>query len=314
MGKRVRISNSSLNSYGTRVLTSGLDIEQYSRNPVLLYMHQRGTVIGYVKDVKVEGDDLTGELMFDGASELSERCKKQFEFGSLKMVSAAVGIKELSEDKELLVAGQTSPTITKGELLEVSVVDIGANNDALVLQRDGKTITLGRDGECPLPLLNNHNNQKTNEMEKKDIALFLGLPETATEEQINTALTELKAAKQQSDELKEKYEKLTLANITGMVTRAIGEKRLGEENKEHFIELGKKIGAEELEKTLSAMAPQVKLSAVIDNQGGAGTVGQTATYEKLSQVPADRLEAMRDSNPGEYKRLYKAEYGMECEL
>ena len=38
MGKRVRISNDSLNSYGTRVLTAGMDVEQYMRNPVLLYM------------------------------------------------------------------------------------------------------------------------------------------------------------------------------------------------------------------------------------------------------------------------------------
>ena len=88
MSKRVRISNDSLNSYGTRVLTSGMNVEQYCRNPVLLYMHERGNVIGYVKDVKVEGDEVTGELVFDEATELSRRCKRQFEFGSLKMVSA----------------------------------------------------------------------------------------------------------------------------------------------------------------------------------------------------------------------------------
>lgn len=49
-GKRVRITNDSLNSYGTRVLTAGMNVEQYQRNPVLLYMHERGNVIGYVKD------------------------------------------------------------------------------------------------------------------------------------------------------------------------------------------------------------------------------------------------------------------------
>lgn len=54
MSKRVRISNDSLNSYGSRVLTSGMSVEQYCRNPVLLYMHQRGNVIGYVKDLRVE--------------------------------------------------------------------------------------------------------------------------------------------------------------------------------------------------------------------------------------------------------------------
>ena len=137
-GKRVRITNDSLNSYGTRVLTAGMNVEQYQRNPVLLYMHERGNVIGYVKDLKVENGEVTGELMFDEASELSIRCKKQYEFGSLKMVSAGLDILETSEDPELLVQGQTSPTVTKSKLFEVSLVDIGANDDAIVLQKDGK--------------------------------------------------------------------------------------------------------------------------------------------------------------------------------
>ena len=50
-GKRVRITNDSLNGYGTRVLTAGMNVEQYQRNPVLLYMHERGNVIGYVKEI-----------------------------------------------------------------------------------------------------------------------------------------------------------------------------------------------------------------------------------------------------------------------
>ena len=173
MSKRVRISNDSLNSYGTRVLTAGMNVEQYCRNPVLLYMHERGNVIGYVKDIKVENNEVTGELVFDEATELSKRCKKQFEFGSLKMVSAGLDIIEMSEDSAHLVAGQTSPTITKSKLFEVSVVDIGANDDALVLKKDGKRITLGRDGECPLPELSNNHQKTKSEMENKAIALQL---------------------------------------------------------------------------------------------------------------------------------------------
>lgn len=83
MSKRVRISNSVLNGYGFRVLTEGMDIGQYCRNPVLLDMHERGNVIGYMKDVKVDGDEITGEPVFDEASELSRRRKKQWEFGSI---------------------------------------------------------------------------------------------------------------------------------------------------------------------------------------------------------------------------------------
>lgn len=148
-GKRVRITNDSLNSYGTRVLTAGMNVEQYQRNPVLLYMHERGNVIGYVKDLKVEDGEVTGELMFDEASELSVRCKKQYEFGSLKMVSAGLNILETSEDPELLVQGQTSPTVTKSKLFEVSLVDIGANDDAIVLRRTARRLLSARTASVP---------------------------------------------------------------------------------------------------------------------------------------------------------------------
>lgn len=312
MGKRVRITNDSLNSYGFRVLTSGLDVAQYNRNPVLLYMHERGNVVGYVKDLKVENNEVTGELMFDCASELSQRCEKQFEFGSLRMVSAGLDILETSEDKNLLVAGQTRPTITKSKLFEVSVADVGANDDALVLHKDGKQITLGRDGNCPLPLLNNINKQKTEEMENKTIALNLGLPETATEAEISAKIAELKAVKEQNASLLQEKEELTLARINSLVEQAIADKRIELNNKDQFVELGKKIGAEELEKTLKAMHPSVKLSSVIGHQGGAPTGEQKFT--KLSDVPAEQIATLRLEKPEEYKRLYKAEYGIDCEI
>ena len=310
--KRVRISNDSLNSYGTRVLTSGMSVEQYQRNPVLLYMHERGNVIGYVRDVKVENDEVTGELMFDEATELSTRCKKQYEFGSLKMVSAGLDILETSEAEELLVAGQTCPTITKSKLFEVSLVDIGANDDAIVLQKDGKRITLGKDSESPLPMLNN-NKQNKQEMEQKQFALQLGLPETATEAEITAKLGELKAAKEENAKLQAEKATLTLAGITASVEKAVSEKRIGSEKKDEFIALGKEIGQEKLDSIFAAMSPQVKLSAVIGHHGGAAEQ-QEPKWTKLSDVPGDKLVELRKNDVAEYKRLYKAEYGMECEI
>ena len=310
MSRRVRISNDSLNSYGTRVLTAGMNIEQYCRNPVLLYMHERGNVIGYVKDVKIENGEVTGELMFDEASELSRRCKKQFDFGSLKMVSAGIDILELSDDATQVVVGQTRPTVTKSRLFEVSLVDIGANDDAIRLRKDGECITLGADGECHLPLLNNPNSQK--EMEQKQLALALGLPEGADDAAIHSAIESLKASKAESEQLKQERDTLVLERITKSVETAIQEKRLDASKKEQFIELGKKVGFEELAGILGAMAPQVKLSAVIGHQGGAATQPTTATYQKLSEVPSDKIMELRSAQPEEYKRLYKAEYGIDC--
>ena len=241
--KRVRISNESLNSYGTRVLTVGMNVEQYNRNPVLLYMHQRGQVIGYVKDLQVESGEVTGELVFDEASELSVRCKKQWEFGSLKMVSVGIDILETSEDAEFLVQGQTAPTITKSKLFEVSLVDIGANDDAIVLQKDGVRLTLGKNAAEVLPLLHsNNNNQKTKEMDQEKLALELGLPKDADEAAISAKLAKLKTDGAEAETLRQERDTLRAARIETLVNAAIAEKKIGEDKKQHFLDLGKKIG------------------------------------------------------------------------
>ncbi len=311
--KRVRISNESLNSYGTRVLTAGMNVDQYNRNPVLLYMHQRGQVIGCVKDLRVDGDEVTGELVFDEATELSQRCKKQYEFGSLKMVSVGIDILELSEDPKLLVQGQTSPTIAKSKLFEVSLVDIGANDDAIVLQKDGKRIELGKDGGVELPLLHNiNNNQKTKTMDQEKLALQLGLPKDADEATITAKLTKLQADNAEAETLRQERDTLRAARIETLVNAAIAEKKIGEDKKQQFLDLGKKVGAEVLKQTFDAMSPQVKLSNLVSG-GGASGAG-SAEYKKLSDVPTDKLAELKEKNPAQYKKLYKAEYGFECEI
>lgn len=259
---RVRISNGKLNSYGSRVLTDGVDTSQYERNPVLLYMHKRGDVIGYVKELRKDGDELTGELVFDEASELSTRCKKQFEVGSLRMVSAGLEILATSDQPEHLLQGQTSPTITQSRLFEVSVVDVGANDDALVLyDTSGERITLGKGSSNPLPEINKPKNEI--KMNKEKIALQLGLASTADEAEITAAIAKLKADAQEAATLKAEKEKLTLAGITSEVDSAITRKLIASDKKEHFVNLGKTIGLEALQTTFASMSPNVKLSGML---------------------------------------------------
>lgn len=343
MSKRVRISNERVNSYGFRVLTSGIDLEQYRRNPVLLYMHERGNVIGIVKDLQVGNGEVTGELVFDEASELSIRCKKQYEVGSLRMVSIGIDPKETSDAKELLLESQTRPTVTKCKLVEVSLVDIGANDDAIVMKTDGTTIELEKDGSCLLPLLaankqhteqnlaanKQHTGQdlaankqhtepiinpiKETEMDLKAIALKLGLPETADEAAILNKIAVLQKDAAAATTLKAENDKLTLASITTLVDTAVADKKITVENREHFIGLGKSVGADELKKTLEAMSPRVKLSDVVKPVGEApGTVA--GGYTKLSEVPAESLVKMRQDDKETYRRLYKAEYGCDCDI
>lgn len=315
MGKRVRITNSSVNCYGTRVLTSGLDISQYERNPVLLYMHERGEVIGYMKELRIEGDELTGEPVFDEASELSQRCKKQWEFGSLRMVSMGIDIIETSESPEYLMPGQTRPTITKSKLDEVSIVDIGANDDAIVLRKDGQRVATENINEVLNLMKQSNNQQNQNEMKLQEIALLLGLPETADEAAVKAEVEKLmKTAKAVADlqaevkALTEEKEAMVLANITASVDKAIAEKRLEAGKKEQFVELGKKVGIEELEGVLSAMPPKAKLSAILNGGRAKETAPTDGEWKTLHDVPAEKMMELRNEHPEEYQRLYKATY------
>lgn len=309
--KRVRISNESLNCYGSRVLTSGMNVDQYNRNPVLLYMHERGQVIGYVKDLRVEGEEVTGELMFDEASDLSVRCKKQWEFGSLKMVSAGIDILETSDEAEHLVQGQTAPTITRSKLFEVSLVDIGANDDAIRLHKDGVLLTLGKNAAEVLPQLHSNQPTKTKEMDQEKLALELGLPKDADEAAINARLAKLKADGAEADTLRKERDTLRTARIESIVNAAVAEKKIGEDKKQQFLALGEKVGAEELESICGAMAPQVRLTSLMDGRTAPPSGGE---WKTLSEVPGEELEALKKNDPAKYKRLFKAEYGMECEI
>ena len=184
MAKRVIISDESVNCYGTWVRTEGVDISQYERNPVLLWMHWRGVIIGCVKDIRKENGKITGEPWFDEVREESKQAKRQWEKGTLRMVSANLEVIETNDDPALVKPGQYRAVAWRSKLVEVSMVDIGGNDNALPLvftYKDKELKLAAGENSEGLPLLTyNNNNQKEEKMDYKVIALKLGLPETAT--------------------------------------------------------------------------------------------------------------------------------------
>lgn len=318
MAKRIRISNETLNCYGTWVKTSGVDITQYEKNPVLLWMHWRGVIIGCIKDLKVEGEDITGEPYFDEVRDESKQAKLQFDKGTLKMASANFDIIETSEDAALLKPGQTRPTVTKSKLIEVSMVDIGGNDDAITLCHDGKELKLANGENCKeLPLLNqndNNFNKQTNKNQmnefEKMIRMLLGMPETATNLEVQKQVNILLGFKSANEELRRQMDELKLSGITVMVDEAIAQGKLKAEQKEHFMSLGKTMGNDFLKDTLGALASPTKPMTLL---GGNGNLDAPAagTYKKLSEVPDSKIDELRLNNKQEYMRLYKAEYGVD---
>ncbi len=319
MAKEVVISTSNLNSYGSRVLTSGLDISQYERNPILLWMHRRcfngeTLPIGTVENLRVDGDKLIGTPVFDMEDEFAAKIARKWERGVLRMVSAGVAIKEVSNAPEHLLHGQTRATIIRSTLDEVSIVDIGSNAEALQLYNtSGERMTFAAGEQCAtLPLLEvdeNSNKEQFNNNQKqsmnKEFLTLLGLSETSTEQE---ALGALRLLKEKADGA----DALMRSTITTLVDDAVSSKRITAEQKAHFVSLGESAGVESLRTTLGMMHPQAKPTDVLHQQTDSLNQEEVpTTFAKLSEVPAAQLEKMREENPQEYERLYKAEYGMQ---
>jgi hypothetical protein len=322
MGERIRISNETLNQYGTWVKTDGVDLSQYERNPILLWMHQRGVIIGMIKDIRRENGEITGEPYFDEVREESKLAKQQWEKGTLRMGSPHFEILEMSEDPALLKPGQTCPTVTKSRLVEYSMVDIGGNDDNLRLVYEGKELKLSRqEGAHSLPLLKNNNHPKTlpqmNE-ELKAVALMLGLTDAATltdvQKKINVVLEYQNANARlisEKDNLQKELDKLKLAGVTTLVDTAIAEGKIGADKKEHFITLGKTVGAESLKLPFDAMNAAVRPTAILAG-GKTSSAASAGVYEKWEDVPEAELKLMRSGDPEQYKRLYKKQFGVDC--
>lgn len=301
MAREAVITTNSVNSYGTRVLTEGLDLSQYEKNPIVLYMHQRGIPIGTMNDLRVEDDRLIGTPQIDGDTDEEKVIAAKWERGTLRMLSAGIEILEWSDDPQNLVQGQTRPTVTRSKLVEVSIVDVGANDDALQvrLYSGGKLLTLTKGEENDLlPLLKPDNDKPQNKIFQmnEEILMLLGLPTTATEAEAATAIKALKT----------ENETLALARITDAVTAAKDKRQITEEQMPKMIELGKKAGIDSLRDYLSMMTPAPKPMDFIGNTSQGGSI--TLAWDKLSDEQKMKL---RDENRPEYIRLFKEHYGME---
>lgn len=310
--KRVRLTSDAINSYGSRILTAGLDTSQYERNPVLLYMHRRGEVIGYLDKIERDEEGITAELVFDEASETSQRCKKQWEFGSLRMVSVGIDIMEWSDAKEHLLQGQTHPTITKSKLTEVSLVDIGANDDAIVLYHQGKQLQLSEGGDFPLLPNSKLTPKINNTMNQAELAKALGLPENADESAILAKLNEQKAQAQEAETLRATLAAQTEAAVEAEVAAAVADHRVQLSMKDHYLQLGRDLGVERLRITLASLSPREKITETLGHQASPKPLEDSSQWKKLSDVPEAQFLKLRSEDPETYKRLYKAEYGIEC--
>lgn len=132
-------SDATRDTYGTVLMPDGWDLERFNKNPVIFYQHDQfsydpDAIIGkgraYVEDGKLMVDI---EFEPEGQNKKADKVWQKLQFGTLNAVS--VGFLALAGEwgKGEEGPGQRNETYyyTSMELLEVSVVAIPANPNAL---------------------------------------------------------------------------------------------------------------------------------------------------------------------------------------
>lgn len=126
------LSDESINSNGEIILTKGINIDRFKKNPIMLYKHERDSIIGRWENIRIKGKQLIADAIFDENDTLGLTIKKKVDSGFINSVSVGLNIIEQKEN-----------IITKSELIEVSIVDIPSNPNSVkfnTVLENGKTM------------------------------------------------------------------------------------------------------------------------------------------------------------------------------
>ena len=309
------INTEDVNSYGYRILTNGIDYTQYMRNPVVLFMHERGVnaykgseVIGRCTRLYKEGTTLIAEVEFDEKDEYAKKIAGKVERGYIRMASMFAEIKEVSTEPQHILEGQVYETVTACKLVEISIVDIGGNDNALKLSKDGKPFQLKK-------IVTN----TSNNMDIKVIALALGMGENTKEEAVLSALHSLKTDKEKAEAevvaLKKTISETRTAEATTLVDKAVSLGLIPEALKESQLKqfeadfdgqkavLSKLVADKEAENTRQGKANTVR--EVVLGAGAKPTGTADESFDFLQKHNPAKLRQLRDEQPEEYARLAK---------
>ena len=101
-------------------------VENFRRNPVMLYQHKHDTPIGRIDKIQVDKKGIFVEGSVSEAAEKLHGVQTLIKDGALKSFSVGFRVKDGKYNRE-----DDSMTITDVELLEISVVSVPCNQDSL---------------------------------------------------------------------------------------------------------------------------------------------------------------------------------------
>ncbi len=297
-----------MNSYGFRVLTDGIDVSRFEKNPIMLWNHSRTWAgredevlpIGRWENVRKEDGKLMADAVFDEKDDFSIRIRQKVEQGILNACSIGLRVVEQSDDPSVLVPGQTRCTVTRCVLLECSIVDIPSNQNACALYDDeGGIVELSTTGTVPVGLLTN----KNNEMGKKELNLALGLAEDATEAEAVARAMELMTMETEFAKLKAEAEQARKTESAGLLDEALRSGQITLHGKAAFEKLFE--SDFDNAKKLLAELPERK-PLVSGGETGTGMELANMSWDELDK--AEKLQELKARDPEQYNQKFNEKF------
>lgn len=332
----------SVVDYGYRCIMSGAQLSEFIANPIMLIMHLRAAgnyyenpdtdlvlPIGRWVDIRIEGSRLLAKPEFDDDDELAIKVEGKVKKGYLNAASVWVDPIAVSDDDNLKIPGQNGPTITQWGIRESSIVDIpGCRNAIVIRDESGKLMKLNstdkRSQGDVLNYLNSLLPQKNTLMDKKVLAAKLGLPETASDVDIDAKLTATLAASApntllagENQTLKKKVEDLEAAQVTkrneDLVDGAITATKLTAGDRETYLKLAT-ADFETTKKVIDGMKPYESIEGKLT--GDNTSANKLEVDELMKQTGRElylsgKLERLKVLSIEHFKLKYKEAYGVD---
>ena len=312
------LSDESINTYGFRCLTSGGDLKQFKRNPVMYYNHDEWSMpIGRWENIRVEDGKVLADPVFDMEDERAAEVAGKVERGFLRMASSGLRVFSKSDDPKVMLAGQTLPTVTKWQMREASIVGIGSNHNAIRLY-DEKGGIISENEIMKLfdkPILNNKS--KMNEL----IYKLLDLPKEATDEQLQDSIQKLiddkaavelenKTLKDDAALRAESEKKQRKAEAITLVDAAVKDGRLNADGRAGFLSFFDN-DFEKAKETLTAIPKRVSVKTEIEKNEKKDNT-ELADLMKMSWAELDKgnkLVTLKDKYPDVFAEIFEKEFG-----
>lgn len=314
------------NTYGFYILTEGIDLTRFSKNPVMLSDHWNNNnyVLGKWTNWKKEGTLLTGLPDFDVEDEQSAKIKGKVERGYLSGCSMGIIV-----DRENLTYIDGKIFLTKCELAEVSIVPVPSNANAVrLMSADGKVMNDEEIKTLCLSVADGKQSKNSNiDINMKKIMLSLAamvalgydtkaIPKDGIEESdIDSRVMELAGkvqelqTKNEALELaaktaKEAQEAAQKASVTKKVDLAISQGKFKADQKEEMVNLGL-TSESALDTVIGSIAPKQNLSAGINVPGATSVETEVKTMDDFQKLSLEQQTAFKTNNVEAYNKLFQ---------